>query len=158
MHLPPVGGQPATLARHCWGNTVGAIMRRGQKIIRFSASVFCASVIFNASPALAACEQLHTAVSNADYNTIDQELAWSTDINCLNAQGEAPLDTAIYTLNSSLVSYLLSRGASVNVHDKNGWTPLDVADDGYEFVSDSEVDALDNVIATLKNAGGTYGQ
>ena len=154
MHLPPVGGQPATLARHCWGNTVGAIMRRGQKIIRFSASVFCASVIFNASPALAACEQLHTAVSNADYNTIDQELAWSTDINCLNAQGEAPLHTAVYTLNSSLVSYLLSRGASVNIFDNMGGTPLDIAWAEYEYATESELGALESVIDVLENAGG----
>ncbi len=122
-------------------------------LIGFFTCTYFASAL-TSTPARAGCEELHTAVESGNYAVIDQELAWSTDINCLNAQGEAPLHTAVYTLNSSLVSYLLSRGASVNIFDNMGGTPLDIAWAEYEYATESELGALESVIDVLENAGG----
>jgi hypothetical protein len=52
------------------------------------------------------------------------------DVNAVNDRGETPLHGAVCRGADSVVQYLVSKGAKLDVKDKDGQTPLDVASKG----------------------------
>ena len=58
---------------------------------------------------------------------VESLLDAGSDINAVNAIGETPLSTAVYTGASNGVELLLSRGASLDVQINDGHSPLSIA-------------------------------
>jgi ankyrin repeat protein len=58
------------------------------------------------------------------------------DPNAANKVGMTPLHGAAYTGANSIVQYLVSKGASLNVIDQYGQTPLSIAEGDPNYLSD----------------------
>ena len=72
-------------------------------------------------------------------------LEWGGDINAINAAGDTPLHGSVTA--PSIAEFLLARGARVDIQNKKGRTPLDVAL--------RSRDANEATVALLRRAGGS---
>ncbi len=73
-------------------------------------------------------QPIHDAAESGDVDDMKQILSSGGNINLKNAKFEqTPLQLAVYNENTTMVSYLLSRGAHVNVKMKNGQSALFIA-------------------------------
>ena len=76
-------------------------------------------------------------------------LELGADLNAVNAAGDTALHIAVLRGSTVFVQLLVDRGANVNVKNKNGWTPLTIA----EGVSVNDYAPSPDVVEVLRKAG-----
>jgi ankyrin repeat protein len=74
------------------------------------------------------------------------------DVNAVNANGETALHGTAYLGYDTIAQYLVDKGAKLNVKNKNGWTPVAVAD-GVIFQQATQVHK--STADLLRKLGGT---
>lgn len=70
---------------------------------------------------------LHSAVEKGDLKTVQQHIAFGTDVNAPNSSGYTPLHLAARQGNVEIVKALLKAGADPNRQGPNGETALALA-------------------------------
>lgn len=74
------------------------------------------------------------------------------DVNAANAAGETALHGTAYLGYDTVARYLVAKGAKLNAKNKNGWTPLRVAE-GVNF--QQAVQVHESTAELLRSLGGT---
>ncbi|MDP7052360.1 MAG: ankyrin repeat domain-containing protein [Verrucomicrobiota bacterium] len=72
-------------------------------------------------------DAIHDAAFNGNIAVVRTELNKAVDVNAKDADGNTPLDMAIYGENSEIAELLIINGADVNLTDEDGYNPLDKA-------------------------------
>jgi ankyrin repeat protein len=78
-----------------------------------------------------------------------QALDLGVDPNAINAAGETALHIAVLRGSTPFVQLLIDRGADLNVKNRNGWTPLTIA----EGVSVNDYAPSPDIMEALSKAG-----
>lgn len=81
-------------------------------------------------------------------------LEWGADINETNPVGDTALHAAAYSGEDTIVRFLVDRGARVNTRNKNGQTPVAIAEGHYLLGTGMFLTNV-STVALLKSLGGT---
>jgi hypothetical protein len=74
-------------------------------------------------------DQLVSAISRGDFETVQNLLNQNVNINAQNQHGETVLMRAVWEGNRGMVELLLSHEANIHVSDQEGWTALKYAEE-----------------------------
>jgi ankyrin repeat protein len=90
---------------------------------------------------------LHLSIreGRADRDVVDFLIAKGADVNLADAQGNAPLHTAIVNGRRVMAKYLVQKGADVNLPNRSGKLPLLIAEESGE----------QDILAMLEKFGAT---
>ena len=72
-------------------------------------------------------DAIHDAAYNGNIAVVRTELNKDVDVNAKDADGNTPLDMAIWGEYTEIAELLITNGADVNLIDEDGYTPLDKA-------------------------------
>ena len=72
-------------------------------------------------------DAIHDAAFNGNIAVARVELNKDVDVNAKDADGNTPLDMAIWGEYTEIAELLITNGADVNLIDEEGYTPLDKA-------------------------------
>ncbi|MDA7676478.1 ankyrin repeat domain-containing protein, partial [bacterium] len=72
-------------------------------------------------------DAIHDAAYNGNIAVVRAELNKNVDVNAKDADGNTPLDMAIWGEYTEIAELLITNGADVNLIDEEGYTPLDKA-------------------------------
>ncbi len=76
------------------------------------------------------------------------------DINAVNENGQTALHLAVTVRSEAFITFLIERGARVDVKDKQGRTPIDVASGAGARGRGAAAPVRDSVVALLRAALG----